>query len=141
MTKSTDVTPELSAVLRRLKLGRMLDTLPERLVLAKQRKLSHRDFLLVALQDEIAGIVTERVIDRLEMVEVEHRDGHRDAHLLCAAEQIVEPLEDVAAVVEPGQRIGQCEFLSALAAAMAYSLLGSISSLILSCWSTSAFHT
>jgi len=54
MTKSTDVTPELAAALRRLKLGRMLDTLPERLVLAKQRKLSHRDFLLVAIQDEIA---------------------------------------------------------------------------------------
>jgi hypothetical protein len=35
------VTPELRQVLRRLKLGKMLDTLPERLVLAKQNKLAH----------------------------------------------------------------------------------------------------
>jgi DNA replication protein DnaC len=54
MTKTTDVTPELAATLRRLKLGKMLDTLPERLLLARQRKLCHRDFLLVVLQDEIA---------------------------------------------------------------------------------------
>ncbi len=54
MTKSTDVTPELSAALRRLKLGKMLDTLPERLVLAKQQKLSHREFFLVAVLDEIS---------------------------------------------------------------------------------------
>jgi DNA replication protein DnaC len=54
MTRPTDVTQELVAALRRLKLGKMLDTLPERLTLARQQKLSHRDFLLVALQDEIA---------------------------------------------------------------------------------------
>ncbi len=54
MTKTTDVTPELSAALRRLKLGKMLDTLPERLSLARQQKLSHREFLLVAMQDEIS---------------------------------------------------------------------------------------
>ncbi len=53
MTKSTDVPHELAAVLRRLKLGKMLDTLPERLVLARQRKLSHRDFFLLVAQDEV----------------------------------------------------------------------------------------
>jgi DNA replication protein DnaC len=53
MTKSTDVTPELAATLRRLKLGKMLDTISERLALARQRKLSHRDFLLLVLQDEV----------------------------------------------------------------------------------------
>lgn len=53
MTGPTDVTPDLVAALRRLKLGKILDTLPERLALARQQKLSHRDFLLVALQDEI----------------------------------------------------------------------------------------
>lgn len=52
--KSTDVTAELAATLRRLKLGKMLDTLPERLMLAAQRKLCHRDLLLLVLQDEIA---------------------------------------------------------------------------------------
>jgi len=54
MTKSTDPTPELATALRRLKLGKMLETLPERLTLARQSSLSHRDFLLVVVQDEIA---------------------------------------------------------------------------------------
>ena len=35
------ITPDLKAVLRRLKLGRLLDTLPERLVLARQQQLPH----------------------------------------------------------------------------------------------------
>ena len=46
------ITPDLVAVLRRLKLGRMLDTLPERLVLARQQKMPHQDFMLLVLQDE-----------------------------------------------------------------------------------------
>lgn len=48
------ITPDLKAVLRRLKLGRLLDTLPERLVLARQQQLPHQDFLLLALSDEVA---------------------------------------------------------------------------------------
>jgi DNA replication protein DnaC len=47
------ITPELKHVLRRLKLGKMLDTLPERLVLAKQNKLAHAAFLELVLADEI----------------------------------------------------------------------------------------
>jgi len=39
------VSTDLKATLRRLKLGRMLDTLPERLVLARQQKMPHQDFL------------------------------------------------------------------------------------------------
>jgi DNA replication protein DnaC len=46
------ISPELKTVLKRLKLGRMLDTLPERLTLARQQKMPHQDFLLVALSDE-----------------------------------------------------------------------------------------
>lgn len=46
------ISPDLKAVLRRLKLGRMLDTLPERLTLARQQQLSHQDLLLTALSDE-----------------------------------------------------------------------------------------
>ncbi len=50
---STEViSTDLRSVLRRLKLGRMLDTLPERLVLARQQKLPHQDFLLLVLGDE-----------------------------------------------------------------------------------------
>lgn len=46
------VSPELRTVLRRLKLSKMLDTLPERLALARQQKMPHQDFLLLALGDE-----------------------------------------------------------------------------------------
>lgn len=46
------ITPELRTVLRRLKLSRMLDTLPERVALARQQKMPHQDFLLLALSDE-----------------------------------------------------------------------------------------
>ena len=38
--------------MRQLKLGRMLDTLPERLILARQRHLSHAAFLELVLADE-----------------------------------------------------------------------------------------
>ncbi len=48
------VTPEMRALLRRLKLGRTLDTLPERLALAKSRSLSHAEFLELVLADEIS---------------------------------------------------------------------------------------
>jgi DNA replication protein DnaC len=49
---SDPISPDLRTVLRRLKLGRMLDTLPERLALARQQKMPHQDFLLLALGDE-----------------------------------------------------------------------------------------
>lgn len=47
------VTPELKALLRRLKLGKTLDTLPERLTLARQSKLGHGEFLELVLSDEV----------------------------------------------------------------------------------------
>jgi len=46
------LSPDLRTALRRLKLGRMLDTLPERLTLARQQKMPHQDFLLLVLGDE-----------------------------------------------------------------------------------------
>ena len=48
------ISPDLKTVLKRLRLGRMLDTLPERLVLARQQKMPHADFLLLALSDEVS---------------------------------------------------------------------------------------
>lgn len=48
------ITAELRQVLRRLKLSPMLDTLPERLVLARQNKMAHQDFLELVLADEIS---------------------------------------------------------------------------------------
>lgn len=48
------VSPDLKTSLKRLKLGPMLDTLPERLALARQHKTPHQDFLLTLLTDEIS---------------------------------------------------------------------------------------
>ena len=52
MTTTEIIGPDLKTVLRRLKLGRMLDTLPERVLLARQQKMPHHDFLLLVLSDE-----------------------------------------------------------------------------------------
>jgi DNA replication protein DnaC len=48
------VGPDLRTTLRALKLGQMLDTLPERLALARQQHMTHADFLELVLADEVA---------------------------------------------------------------------------------------
>jgi len=53
MTTDT-VTAELRQVLRDLKLSGILDTLPERVALARQSHLPHQEFLTVVLADEVA---------------------------------------------------------------------------------------
>ena len=59
------ISPDLKTTLRRLRLSRMLDTLPERLVLARQQKMPHQDLLLLVLSDEVSRreslAVTRRV--------------------------------------------------------------------------------
>jgi DNA replication protein DnaC len=52
-TPTPTVSTELRALLRRVKLGRCLDTLPERLALAKARSLGHAEFLELVLADEV----------------------------------------------------------------------------------------
>jgi DNA replication protein DnaC len=52
-TPAPTITNELKTLLRAVKLGRCLDTLPERLALAKQRGLSHHEFLELVLADEV----------------------------------------------------------------------------------------
>jgi DNA replication protein DnaC len=47
------VSPELRQILRTLKLGKLMDTLPERLTLAKQQQLPHAEFLELVLADEV----------------------------------------------------------------------------------------
>ena len=47
------VSADLKQVLRTLKLGKLLDTLPERLTLARQQNLPHADFLELVLADEV----------------------------------------------------------------------------------------
>jgi DNA replication protein DnaC len=51
---SDPISPDLKQILRALKLGRLLDTLPERLTLAKQQHLAHADFLELVLADEVS---------------------------------------------------------------------------------------
>ena len=51
ITRDT-VSADLRATLRALKLGQMLDTLPDRLALARQQKMAHADFLDLVLADE-----------------------------------------------------------------------------------------
>ena len=46
------VSGEVRSLMRRLRLGQLLDTLPERLALARQHQLSHLDFLEQLLADE-----------------------------------------------------------------------------------------
>jgi hypothetical protein len=52
MTTTEIISPDLKTILRRLRLSRILDTLPERLVLARQQKMPYQDWLLLILSDE-----------------------------------------------------------------------------------------
>jgi DNA replication protein DnaC len=51
---SETISPELRSILRQLKLGPILATLPERLTLARQQQLSIASFLETVLADEVA---------------------------------------------------------------------------------------
>ena len=53
MSPAPTISNDLKSVLRQVKLGRCLDTLPERLALAKSRNLSHAEFLELVLSDEV----------------------------------------------------------------------------------------
>jgi DNA replication protein DnaC len=46
------ISPDLKTAMRRLRLGKLIDTLPERVALARQQKMPHQDFLLLLLSDE-----------------------------------------------------------------------------------------
>lgn len=47
------VAPELKKLMRQLKLGRLLDTLPERLALARTHDLGHAEFIEQLFSDEV----------------------------------------------------------------------------------------
>jgi DNA replication protein DnaC len=70
MTTET-ISPDLRTVLRRLKLSRMLDTLPERLVLARQQQLPHQDLLLLALQDEATRRDSQAAVFRAQKAQLD----------------------------------------------------------------------
>ncbi len=68
------VERELVDKLKRLRLGRVLDTLPERLVLAEKQGLSYEDFLLLLLSDEVSRRDSAAVENRV-------RDAGLDASM------------------------------------------------------------
>lgn len=53
MSAPSSVSPELRTLLRQVKLGRCLDTLPERLALARTGQMGHAQFLELVLSDEV----------------------------------------------------------------------------------------
>ncbi len=65
------IPPDLRTVLRRLKLGRMLDTLPERLALARQQKMPCQDFLLLALGDEVSRRESQAAVLRAHKAQLD----------------------------------------------------------------------
>jgi DNA replication protein DnaC len=52
--RTQQLDPALVAALKKLKLGFLVDTLPERLVLAKKQDMSFEDLLLLVLNDEVS---------------------------------------------------------------------------------------
>jgi DNA replication protein DnaC len=84
------VSPELVRALKRLCLGKILDTLPERLALAEQQDMPIEDVLLLLLSDEIqrrestaaarraekAGLDPDMVIERWDKTAKVHLDRH-----------------------------------------------------------------
>jgi DNA replication protein DnaC len=71
MTTTDVIAHDLKTVLRRLKLSRMLDTLPERLTLARQQKMPNQDLLLQVLSDEAARRESLAVTLRLRKTHLE----------------------------------------------------------------------
>jgi hypothetical protein len=65
LDESITIGADLKQVLRRLRLSPMLDTLPERLVLARQQKMPHPDLLLLVLSDEVERRERAGVLSRV----------------------------------------------------------------------------
>ena len=59
-------------------------------------------------QHAVSDGVPETVVNRLEVVEVDERDGMVFAAFARAADRVFDPLEHRAAVRQTGQRIVQC---------------------------------
>lgn len=56
-------------------------------------------------QQRISGGVAERVVGRLEPIEVEEQHGERMTFALCRRQRLFEALGEAAAVEQPGQRV------------------------------------
>lgn len=65
------ITPDLKAVLRRLRLSPILVTLPERLLLAREQKMPHQDFMLLVLGDEVSRRDSEATANRARRAQLD----------------------------------------------------------------------
>lgn len=65
------ISTDLRTVLRRLKLSRILDTLPERLALARQQQMPHQDLLLLVLQDEATRRDSQAALFRAQKAQLD----------------------------------------------------------------------
>ncbi len=74
----TATTSDLRPLLKRLKLGRMLDTLPERIALARRDHLDYADFLQILLVDEVSRRDHGRLELRLRQAGVPSTGAARD---------------------------------------------------------------
>jgi len=77
-TQRVEVSTELKDLMRRVKLGKLLDTLPERLALARTQHLPHHDFLEMLLADEVARRDQQAVLLRA-------RTAHLDPTMVLEA--------------------------------------------------------
>ena len=50
---SRQLDPDLEAALKKLRLGKMIPTMPERIALAEKSKMAFEELLLLLLRDEI----------------------------------------------------------------------------------------
>ena len=78
MSAPAEVAPELKTLMRKLKLGRLIDTLPERLALAKTHGLSHAQFLEQLFSDEAVRRDADSAGRRA-------RSAHLDPHMVLEA--------------------------------------------------------
>ena len=65
----------------------------------------HREKLGKLLQYRVAGLVSEVVIDLLEVVDVKHNEGERLGRSVAARQLLPEPLLKDPVVVEPGEAV------------------------------------
>jgi DNA replication protein DnaC len=73
ITLSQAIDPELRRHCRALKLSPMLDTLPERFALARQRGMTHQDFLTLVLGDEVQRRAHKSADDRAKKGQLDPR--------------------------------------------------------------------
>lgn len=69
--KPVEVSTELKALMRRLKLGQLLDTLPERLALAQTNHVPPHDFLEMLFTDEVARRDREATVRRAKVAHLD----------------------------------------------------------------------